>query len=63
MSLQTHLVELEKRHQTIERQIESALAHPSVDDLTIAELKRKKLQLKDEITKIRMELTPSPTLH
>lgn len=63
MSLQAHLAELEKRHQTIEREIEDALAHPSTDDLQIAELKRRKLLLKDEIAKIRDELTPAPTLH
>ena len=62
MSLQTHLAELEKRHQTIEREIEDALAHPSVDDLEIAEMKRKKLLLKDEINKLRANLTPQ-TVH
>ncbi|MBN9061132.1 MAG: DUF465 domain-containing protein [Rhizobiales bacterium 65-9] len=63
MSLQAHLAELEKRHQTIEREIENALAHPSTDDLQIAELKRRKLLLKDEIAKLRDGLTPAPTLH
>lgn len=62
MSLQAHLAELEKRHEGIKREIEDALAHPSVDDLEIAELKRRKLQLKDEIAKIREELSPE-TLH
>lgn len=63
MSLQAHLVELEKRHQNIEREIEAALAHPSTDDLQIAELKRRKLLLKDEIAKIRDDLSSPPTLH
>lgn len=63
MSLQAHLAELEKRHQTIEREIEDALAHPSTDDLQIAELKRRKLLLKDEIAKIRDDLSAPPTLH
>ena len=31
--------------------------HPSVDDLEIVSLKRRKLALKDEIEKLRMEHT------
>jgi hypothetical protein len=53
MPLQSHLSELERKHQALEREIQEALAHPSSDDLRLAELKRKKLQLKDEITKLR----------
>lgn len=53
MSMQSHLVELERKHQTLENQINDALAHPASDDLAIAELKRKKLLLKDEITRLR----------
>ncbi len=53
MSLQAHLSELEKRHQAIEREIRIAITHPSADDLELAELKRKKLLLKDEIERIR----------
>jgi hypothetical protein len=56
MSLQAHLSELSAKHQALETQIEEALLHPSVDDLLIAELKRKKLRIKDEITKIEAEL-------
>jgi hypothetical protein len=53
MSLQSHLVELEKRHQAIEKEIETELHSPSSDDLRIVELKRKKLSLKDEIQKLQ----------
>jgi hypothetical protein len=53
MPLQSHLSELERKHQALEREIQEALAHPSSDDLKLAELKRKKLQLKDEIAKLR----------
>jgi len=53
MSLQTHLAQLEKRHQALEREIETVLNQPSVDDSTIAELKRRKLQLKDTIRRLR----------
>lgn len=53
MQLQNHLVELERKHRALEREIQDALAHPSMDDLRLAELKRKKLQLKDEIAKLK----------
>lgn len=55
MSMQSHLAELEKRHQALEQELTDALAHPSSDDLKVAELKRRKLQLKDEITRLRSE--------
>ena len=53
MSLNNHLVELEKRHQAVEKQIETELHRPSGSDLKVAELKRRKLQLKDEINKLQ----------
>ncbi len=55
MSIQAHLAELEKRHQALEDEINDALAHPSMDDLAIAELKRRKLQVKDEIARLRQD--------
>ncbi len=53
MSMQSHLAELEKRHQALEQEIDDCLAHPASDDLQIRELKRRKLQVKDEITRLR----------
>ena len=53
MSLASHLEELQRKHGDIEREIDEALAHPSVDDLEIITLKRRKLALKDEIQKLR----------
>ncbi len=43
MSIEAHLAELERRHQALEAEIAEARAHPSVDDLEIVELKRRKL--------------------
>ncbi len=53
MTIESHLDQLQKRHHAIEAELAEAAQHPSVDDLQIAELKRKKLVLKDEITKLR----------
>ena len=53
MSLQSHLAELQKKHQALEEQINDCLVHPATDDLMVVELKRKKLQVKDEIERLR----------
>jgi hypothetical protein len=55
MAIESHLAELERRHQALEQEISDALAHPSTDDLQIAELKRRKLQVKDEIARLRQD--------
>ena len=53
MTVQSHLTELERRHRALEDEIAEAMAHPSADDLKIVELKRRKLQVKDEIVRIQ----------
>ncbi len=60
MSLANHLDELQRKHGDIERERDEAMAHPSVDDLEIVSLKRRKLALKDEIEKLRVV---RPTTH
>lgn len=59
MSIQSHLAELERKHQALENEIADAIAHPSVDDSTIAELKRRKLQVKDEIARLKHDSSAS----
>jgi hypothetical protein len=59
MSISTHLSELEQRHRTLEDEISEALHHPSSDALLIAELKRRKLQVKDEIVRLRQDTSIS----
>ena len=55
MSIQTHLAELERRHHALEQEIYEAQTHPATDDLKIAELKRRKLQVKDEIVRLQQD--------
>ena len=55
MAIESHLAELERRHQALEQEISEALAHPSTDDLKIAELKRRKLHVKDEISLLKQD--------
>jgi hypothetical protein len=57
MSIQAHLAELERRHQALENEISEALTHPSTDDLKVAELKRRKLLVKDEIARLRQDVS------
>ena len=53
MALQNHLSELQRKHQSLEREIQDAMAHPGTDALRVAELKRRKLLLKDEISRLK----------
>jgi hypothetical protein len=53
MAIQAHLVELERKHKTLESELHDALIHVSTDDLQIAELKRRKLMVKDQIERLK----------
>ena len=55
MSIEAHLAELERRHRALEEQLSEARLHPSIDDLQIVELKRRKLLVKDEIARLQKE--------
>jgi hypothetical protein len=57
MSLESHLAELERRHADLERRIAEEMSHPSVNSLEVSDLKRRKLQLKDEIVRLRSAIT------
>jgi hypothetical protein len=61
MTIQAHLSELERRHQALEDELAEAVNHLSSDDLKIVELKRKKLLVKDEMT--RLQVGGSASLH
>jgi hypothetical protein len=52
MSVQANLADLKQKHRALEREIEEAMTHLSADDLKLAELKRRKLHLKDEIARL-----------
>lgn len=53
MSLQTHLSQLARKHEALEREIHEAIHRPAESDLHIAELKRRKLHLKDAISRLQ----------
>ena len=49
MGLSSHVDELRKKHQKLSSFIEEEQRAPGSDDLTITQLKRQKLRLKEEI--------------
>ena len=55
MSLKSHLDELISKHQAMEKELREAVAHPATNDSQLAEIKRRKLKIKDEITRIERE--------
>jgi hypothetical protein len=61
MTIQAHLAELERKHRALDDELAEAMNHPSTDDLKIAELKRRKLLVKDEIQ--RIQITEPHSLH
>ena len=56
MSTQAHLEALKTKHKVLEADLSDAMLHSSASDQEIAEIKHRKLQLKDEITTIELKL-------
>jgi hypothetical protein len=55
MSLANHLEELKRKHGDVDRQLDEAMTHPSADDAEVTALKRRKLALKDEMERLRLQ--------
>ena len=51
MTTEGHIAALERRHQELDRQIQAELQSTRRDDLMVSALKRKKLEVKDELYK------------
>ncbi|MEQ1863734.1 MAG: DUF465 domain-containing protein [Micropepsaceae bacterium] len=56
MALESHIQELAEKHHKLEELIHDELHRPLPDDLTLAELKKRKLRLKEEIERLRTQL-------
>lgn len=56
MSLTSHLSELRKKHESLSGKIEVEQRSPGSDDLTVADLKKEKLRLKEEIERIAAQV-------
>lgn len=51
MTTEGHIAALERRHQELDRQIQSEMQSTRYDDLMVNALKRKKLEIKDELVR------------
>lgn len=52
MSLSAHLTELKKKHETLSAAVETAQRAPASDTLELAAMKKQKLKLKEEISRL-----------
>ena len=54
MNLSSHIEELKKKHRALSERVEMAQRSPGISDLEIAELKKQKLRLKEEIERLTL---------
>ena len=52
MSKSSHVQELRRKHETLSEKVEAAQRSPGSDDLEIAMLKKQKLKIKEEISRL-----------
>lgn len=52
MSIASHITELKRKHEHLSTAVEAAQRRPATDDLEIADLKKQKLKLKEEINRL-----------
>lgn len=52
MTISSHVEVLRKKHQTLSDMVEVAQRSPATDDLQLKSLKKQKLHLKEEITRL-----------
>lgn len=53
MTTEGHIAALERRHNELDLQLEKELQHTSYDDMLILKIKRRKLEVKDELVKLQ----------
>jgi len=52
MNIKSHVDQLQTKHKDIERVIAQELTRPAPDSVRITKLKREKLQIKEELTRL-----------
>jgi hypothetical protein len=52
MSLSSHIEELKKKHHVLSEKVEEAQRAPGVSSLELADLKKQKLKIKEEIERL-----------
>ena len=56
MSLGSHIEELKRKHRALSDRVEEAQRAPGISDLEVAELKKQKLRLKEEIERLSVDV-------
>jgi hypothetical protein len=54
----TRIIELQVEHRDLDDIIDRLAATPNCDELQLKRLKKRKLQIKDQITMLQMQLVP-----
>lgn len=54
MSLGSHITELRRKHQALSEEVDRAVRSPGFNDLELAQMKKQKLRLKEEINRLEM---------
>lgn len=52
MSVASHIAELKRKHENLSTAVEAAQRSPATSDLEIAAMKKQKLRIKEEITRL-----------
>ncbi len=52
MSVSSHLEELKRKHEALSHKVEAEQRSPGSSDLEIAEMKKEKLRIKEEIERL-----------
>lgn len=52
MTVASHIAELKRKHEHLSNAVEAAQRSPAVTDQEIAEMKKQKLKIKEEITRL-----------
>ena len=56
MGLESHIQELTDKHHKLDLHIRDEHLRPHPNDIVLAELKKRKLRLKEEIERLRLEI-------
>jgi len=59
MPMENHLSQLERKHRSLEQEIEAEMHRPYCDGTRLSEMKRRKLTLKDRIQRLRSGVMPT----
>jgi hypothetical protein len=57
-TIKQRIIELQVEHRDLDEAIDRLAAQPGVDELKLRRLKKRKLQIKDAIALLRMQLVP-----